>query len=148
VDIFEHLESEHRQVEGMFEQLISKGRDEKLFNDFAMSLAAHVKAEEEVLYTRLEADKATRERIMEAYVEHQVAGGLLGEIMGTRDAEQFRARMSVLEEMVGHHIQEEEQNLFPQVRGSIIPLDEARQLDEKYEQAENRQLESMKKQAA
>ena len=56
--------------------------------------------------------------------------------------------MSVLKELVGLHIQEEEQNLFPQVRGSIIPMEEARQLNEKYEQAERREMQSLKKKAA
>ena len=147
MDIFEHLESEHRQVEGMFDQLLAKGRDEKLFDEFAMSLTVHVKAEEEILYTRLESDKATRDRIMEAYVEHQVAASLLGDIMKTRDQEQWHAKMSVLKNLVGFHIQEEEQDLFPQVRGSIIPMEEARQLNEKYEQAEEREMRSFKKAA-
>jgi hemerythrin-like domain-containing protein len=58
--------------------------------------------------------------VLESYEEHHVADLLVMELYGmTPDAERFDAKTTVLIENVRHHIDEEEQEWFPQVREGL-----------------------------
>jgi len=58
--------------------------------------------------------------ILESYEEHHVADVLLGEFAAlSSDAERFDAKTTVLIESVARHVEEEEQDWFPQVRAGL-----------------------------
>jgi hypothetical protein len=58
--------------------------------------------------------------VLESYEEHHVADVLVMELatMSPED-ERFRAKMTVLQENVTHHMDEEEQDWFPKVRAGL-----------------------------
>ena len=57
--------------------------------------------------------------VLESYEEHHVADVLAVELSAmSPDAEHFDAKTTVLIENVTHHIEEEEGEWFPKVRGS------------------------------
>lgn len=62
----------------------------------------------------------TAEHVLESVEEHHVVMWMLSEL-STVDAtdERFDAKMTVLMENVRHHVEEEEQEWFPQVRAAI-----------------------------
>ena len=61
----------------------------------------------------------------EALVEHASAKNLIGQIqaMGTSDP-LYNATVSVLSEYINHHVEEEENEMFPKVQKSKMDLEE------------------------
>ncbi len=58
--------------------------------------------------------------ILESYEEHHVADVLIRELAAlSPDHERFDAKTTVLIESVEHHIEEEEQEWFPEVRAGL-----------------------------
>ena len=55
--------------------------------------------------------------MLEAYEEHDVVDTILGELERTPvDDETWKAKLSVMRENILHHIEEEEEEMFGQVR--------------------------------
>lgn len=86
------------------------------FEDFAPLLTIHAKPEEQSLYTFM---KENREMLIPGHkgqVEHALAEQLINEIKETGNEDLWSARVKVLAEMVEHHIEEEEDEMFPEIR--------------------------------
>ena len=120
------LKEDHRKVEKLFkdfEGAKGEGRKQKLAQQICMELAVHTKIEEEIFYPACEG-KIEEDLLKEAYVEHDAAKVLMAEIEagdGESD-EYFDAKVKVLSEEVEHHVEEEESDLFKQVREADIDL--------------------------
>lgn len=105
------IKSDHREVERLFKQFErdSGDRQENIARQICTALRAHATIEEEIFYPAFL--EATEEIDLhhEAEVEHEGVKHLIEEIesAGSSD-EYFEARVSVLKEMVGHHVEEEE----------------------------------------
>ena len=84
-------------------------------------LTVHTYIENEVMYPRVrELLPELEDDVLESYEEHHVADVLVMELVGMKpDAERFTAKTTVLIENVRHHIEEEEQEWFPQVREGL-----------------------------
>ena len=84
-------------------------------------LTVHTYIENEVMYPevrRLLPD--LEDDVLESYEEHHVADVLCMELFAMKpDAERFDAKTTVLIENVTHHIEEEEEEWFPQVRAGL-----------------------------
>ena len=84
-------------------------------------LTVHTYIENEVMYPRVRALlPGLEDDILESYEEHHVADVLVMELstMSASD-ERFTAKTTVLIENVTHHIQEEEDDWFPEVRKGL-----------------------------
>ncbi len=127
-DAIELLKADHRQVEQWFEQF-SKSRSEAKKQDLArricQALTVHTTIEEEIFYPAFIAATEDRDTHHEAVVEHAGAKHLIGQIqaMGASD-DYFDAKVTVLSEMIKHHVKEEEQRggMFTEARGSEMDL--------------------------
>ncbi|HEY7379370.1 MAG TPA: hemerythrin domain-containing protein [Steroidobacteraceae bacterium] len=124
------LKSDHREVKGWFEQF-KKARNEdrqaELAEKICMALKAHTTIEEEIFYPAFL--DATEDTSMhhEAEVEHDGAKKLIAEIESNGSGDEyFKARITVLEEMIRHHVNEEEQRngMFAKARASSMDLKE------------------------
>jgi hemerythrin-like domain-containing protein len=84
-------------------------------------LTVHTYLENEVMYPRVrELLPEVEDDVLESYEEHHVADVLVTELAGlSPDAERFTAKTMVLIESVRHHIKEEEDEWFPQVREGL-----------------------------
>jgi hemerythrin superfamily protein len=122
------LRNDHRTVEKMFkefERLHKKGgsdaQKQRLVAKIIKELSVHTAIEEEIFYpaVRSEVDGAD-DTILESLEEHHVAKWVLSELesMGP-ETERFDAKTTVLIESVRHHVEEEEQELFPEVREAM-----------------------------
>jgi len=93
-----------------------------------MGLKVHTKIEEEDLYlTGEKGSKELKEMVFEAYEEHHMADVLLAEIEGMAgggEEETLKAKMATLQEMIEHHVEEEEKEMFPKAKKEIPNLDE------------------------
>jgi len=116
------LKSQHRKVEALFKKLES-GRSEPqpVLEELANSLAAHMAIEQDIFYPAIK--EVDSDMVNESYEEHSLAEVALKRLLATDpEDEAFQARVTALKELIEHHVEEEEQELFPEVEKS---LDEA-----------------------
>ena len=120
------LESDHREVEGYFEQYkgAKSGDDKKqIAGKICAALRIHAQIEEELFYPA--ARKATKDADLldEATVEHAGAKILIAEIEAMQPGMPlYDAKVTVLREQIQHHVKEEEGELFPKVRETRLDL--------------------------
>lgn len=115
------LKADHRKVERLFERY-EKSRTKtvksRLAREICLELSIHTTIEEELFYPSIKG--AVEEDLYEeAYVEHDGAKVLIAEILaGTPSDDFYDAKVTVLSEMIKHHVKEEEQRggLFSQAR--------------------------------
>ncbi len=113
------LQSQHRKVEALLKKLES-GRSEAgpLLEDLADNLAAHMAIEQELFYPRVK--EVDADLVNESYEEHSVAELALKRLLATDpEDDSFSARVTTLKELIEHHVEEEEQELFPSVEEQI-----------------------------
>ena len=120
------LKEDHRKVEKLFKDFESAkgdGRKEKLARQICLELSIHTKIEEEIFYPACDG-KIEEDMLKEAYVEHDAAKLLIAEIeAGNGESDDFfDAKVKVLSEEIEHHVEEEEKELFPEVRKADIDL--------------------------
>jgi hemerythrin-like domain-containing protein len=85
------------------------------------ALSVHAAIEETVFYPAARAEvPATDDQVLEALEEHHVVKWTLSELDGLDPSdERYGAKVTVLIESVRHHVDEEEQELFPAVRKAL-----------------------------
>ena len=122
MDALTLLKKDHDQVKKLLKDLDDttdraiKTRQD-LFERLKFSLTVHEQMEEAVLYPALKEHAETKEIVLEAYEEHDVVDTILGELEQTPfDDETWHAKLTVMRENLLHHIQEEEDEMFGQVR--------------------------------
>lgn len=113
------LKSQHREVEQLFSKLEkAKGAKSKraAFEAVADALAAHATIEEHQFYPAVKA-KRTEDILLESLEEHLGIKRVLADLLQiSADDETFDAKAKVLKEQVEHHVEEEEEDLFPKVK--------------------------------
>ncbi len=120
------LKADHRTVEKLFKSFEKSGdtahrTKRKLVDDIIRELSVHAAIEEQFLYPAVRRDLPKAEDdALEAIEEHHVAKWILSELerMAPED-ERFDAKVTVLIESVRHHVREEEQELFPEMRAGM-----------------------------
>jgi hemerythrin superfamily protein len=119
------LKQDHREVSDLFEEFesASGARKERIANQICEALTVHAQIEEEIFYPAARQVVDEEDVVDEADVEHATIKGLVGRIeqVGSSD-EHYDALVKVLGEYVKHHVKEEEQSLFPKLRGTELDL--------------------------
>jgi hemerythrin superfamily protein len=114
------LRTDHKNVQGMFDQFEktrSSDRKQALAEQICNELTVHAQIEEEIFYPAARGAIREKDLIAEATVEHQSAKDLIAQIEGARSKdEMWEAKVKVLGEYIKHHVKEEQNELFPQVR--------------------------------
>jgi hemerythrin-like domain-containing protein len=125
--IIETLAKDHRALEEMLTALQETASSEpqariEAFANFQALLVAHSRAEEEVVYRRLRQRQPEEEKTLEAMEEHHLADILLQELASAcPGGVSFSVKAKVLEELLRHHIKEEELTLFALVESNFAP---------------------------
>ncbi|MCU1449003.1 MAG: hypothetical protein JWP02_1173 [Acidimicrobiales bacterium] len=120
------LKNDHKTVEALFKKFEKAGPTAKktkqdLVEKIIEELSIHAAIEEQVLYpaARQAVPDATDE-VLEALEEHHIVKWVLSELDGMDpDDERFTAKVTVLIENVRHHVEEEEGELFPELRKAM-----------------------------
>lgn len=108
----ELLKADHREVEQLFEEFEksrSESKQRELARKICLALKVHTQIEEEIFYPAFM--EATEEEDIhhEAIVEHEGAKDLIAKIEKSSPEDDFyEAKVSVLSEMIKHHVNEEE----------------------------------------
>jgi hemerythrin superfamily protein len=119
--ILNALKADHDEVKGMLKAILATTDGKKrgdLFAELKTKLTAHSRAEEKVFYRPLEKTEEGKREALEGTVEHQIVDRLLADLAAARqpEAETWTARCSVLQELLEHHIEEEEGDFFKTAR--------------------------------
>ena len=113
----ELLKKQHREVKKLFGQAkaADAGERRNVMNEIAEKLRVHMLIEEEIFYPAVRAigTKKAEEIIPEAYEEHHLVKLVLAELPEVDlEDEQFEAKVTVLSELIDHHVKEEEEEMF------------------------------------
>jgi hemerythrin-like domain-containing protein len=116
--LFKMLKEDHEKVKELFSQIEEDGDmemedREEVFSRIKDELSIHMEGEEKFFYPVLEENGEAREKVLESYEEHHVAKTVLGEFgRMSPDDEHWMAKVKVLKEIVDHHVEEEEKEVF------------------------------------
>jgi len=120
------LKEDHTEIRTLFREFEGAGENAlkakgALVEQILRRLTVHTYLENEVLYPGVrELLPDVEDHILESYEEHHVADVLCMELAAmSPDDERYTAKTMVLIEGVRHHMDEEEQEWFPQVRAGL-----------------------------
>ena len=127
-DAISLLKADHRQVEAWFSQF-SKSKDRQKKQQLAAhicdALVAHTTIEEEIFYPAFIEATRDKDTHHEAVVEHAGAKTLIAEIRAMSPGDDYYdAKVTVLSEMIKHHVKEEERpgGMFSEAKNSDMDL--------------------------
>lgn len=124
-DILDTLQAEHDEVQELLGKLVESdnAREQKsLVGRIKQALVPHTKAEEKVVYDAVLALKGREAKIdgNEGYIEHGLADATLKKLDKlTANTPEFKAAAKVLKELIDHHVKEEEDNIWAQVKDNF-----------------------------
>lgn len=121
------LERDHRTVEAIFQELEelkggeSPKRKRELCERLVRELSIHTAIEEMIFYPEVKKNvAAAKEIVLESLEEHNVVKWELDALQSMKIGdERLDAKIKVLRDAVMHHVEEEENDLFPKVRQTM-----------------------------
>ncbi len=120
------LRADHKLVSALFaeyEKARSTSKKKMLVSQICTELSIHAQLEEEIFYPAVKKALKDKEMIPEAMVEHATIKALIGQVEGIEpDGEIFNAKIKVLSEYVKHHVKEEQNEIFPQVKSTDLDM--------------------------
>jgi hemerythrin superfamily protein len=128
------LKQDHEKVRTLLGQLenATGARRQKLLGQIETELKVHTTIEEEIFYPAYREaarKKEDKKLYFEAVQEHHVVDLVLPEMNDGSSPEELKARAKVLKDLVEHHADEEEKQMFPRAR-KAMDKDELRSLGE------------------
>jgi hemerythrin-like domain-containing protein len=118
MDPIQLLKKQHREVEALFKKIAKTSSAEQRraqLDELVSNLKLHMTIEEAIFYPAVQQlpTKKAEEMALEAYEEHAVVKLVLAELPGVDpEDERFDAKMTVLSELIEHHVEEEENEMF------------------------------------
>jgi hemerythrin superfamily protein len=122
------LTEDHKAVQKLFKQYEKLVEDEAdgeqkatLAQQICMELSIHAQIEEEIFYPAVREAIEEEDLLDEAEVEHASAKDLIAQLSAmTPEDDLYDAKVKVLGEYVNHHVKEEQDEMFPQVKKAKV----------------------------
>ena len=120
------LKEDHAKVRKLLAQLDkaqAPGRRDELLEKITHEVEVHTRVEEEIFYPAF--NEAGRKKddaklFHEALAEHGAVKMLLPDLLQTdRDTAEFAGKAKVLKDLIEHHAEEEEKELFPRAKALL-----------------------------
>lgn len=129
--LFDMLIEDHRNIKQMLDQTITN-KDPSQFPGIKKELEVHMGGEERYFYPKImEQDKETA---LVSFEEHHIGKVVLNELDSTsQNDESWMPKVKVLRDIIGHHMEEEEDEVFLAAQDMMDSNDEqqiARQIEE------------------
>jgi hemerythrin-like domain-containing protein len=145
MDIYQIIKQDHRKVLDAISKLedsterVRSSRQQQL-SAIRDDLLPHMHAEENLFYPLLLDKGNDRQKVLEAFEEHRVARSVMQDLESTSaDDERWSAKLSVLKELLTHHIQEEEGGLFTMAK-KIIDDRQAQEMGDRFQSIEQGEM--------
>jgi hemerythrin superfamily protein len=123
MSIYQELEHDHRKVKDTIKDLIAMTDADKRKSTFAelkRELDVHTAFEEETFYPKARAAAHMDDEIDDAIEEHHEAEVLLEQLaQADPESDEWEDMIEQLEDVLTHHINEEEQDIFAKAKRSI-----------------------------
>lgn len=141
VKLFDTLKKEHREVKDSLKKLKKDdSSSEDRLDMISKSLRIHMKGEEKYFYPALYEFEELRELIIEAMDEHKIAKRALKKLTRTDyDEEGFEARAKLLHDLIEHHTNEEENQIFPKSE-KVVGEEQLMKMEEDYMDYKERKM--------
>lgn len=118
MDVTRMLEADHREVEQLFDEIEKAEGAERqpLVDKLAKALLAHMQLEEAVVYPAMKPVTGA-EAFEEANTEHELGRSSLQQMLRLApDEPGFGAALDATKAGISHHVEEEENEVFPKLR--------------------------------
>lgn len=122
-DALELIRSDHREVDALFAKALGDdtpaAQRRRAIAQIVEALTVHARMEEAIFYPALRKAGGADERdsVLEAAEEHAVVKELIAKIERSQGRDEtLNAKVTVLKELVHHHVQEEEGTIFEEAR--------------------------------
>ena len=143
--IFAELKRDHDRQRTLLDAIAETSGDSAerrtLFEELRLELQAHAAAEEESLYATMLADPDLRDDARHSVSEHKEVDDMLGELVETDVySELWQAVFAKMRHRYLHHIDEEEEDMFPKAAEGLTKDAEAT-ITKVFEQRKPRELE-------
>lgn len=148
-DIFDTLIQEHREAADLLEKLAKTGSDDRqarqnLLLELSTALVSHNVAETQTLYQSLARFNEMTDSVRKHQQEHNEVNEMLATLAGMEpDDEEWPSTLKTILEDVEHHVDDEENELFPQARKLLDPQ-EATDLQGRFEQEKEKAKKDMR----
>ena len=122
MNAIELLKTDHDKVSRLFQKVKATDESEHkaLFEQIMEELEVHTHIEETIFYPKVKDEKELEDLVLEGLEEHHQVKMFLRELSALADdSEKFEPKLKVLMEDVTHHVQEEEDEMFPLVDDQI-----------------------------
>jgi hemerythrin superfamily protein len=119
------LKADHRRVDRMFRAFPKADlkKREELLETLIKELTVHSRIEENLVYPLILDEE--QERTLEAFEEHHLLKLALAELADTPAwSPKIEAKVKVVQELVTHHVKEEEHDLLPKLKHAGVNLHE------------------------
>ena len=139
----ELITHDHKRIRSLLEKVktaCSGSREQhclKVFKTLKAFLMAHIKAEEYSLYEMFEDDRSIggpglKEQVFRAYEQHDLIEFLLKDMGQAEEiSPQWRAQLTILDEMLARHFREEEQRFLSEI-SKLIEEDDLKEMGKFY----------------
>ncbi len=125
------LKADHREAEDLFKKYETAkdagktAEKHEIARKVCAALLIHMEIEENIFYPAARGATGDDDKLNEAEVEHSGAKELIMQLGDLKPEDpMFDARVKVLSEQIEHHVDEEENELFPEVEDSDLDLDD------------------------
>ncbi len=117
-DIFSRLKQDHDKHRALLDKLAQTSGDSderrELFEEFTVEVKGHASAEEQALYSTMMRKPPSTEGTRHAVAEHHELEELLNDLAATEmSSSAWMAKFKTLDHDYRHHIDEEEEEHFP-----------------------------------
>lgn len=137
MNVLEHIKEEHTKYKKQFTAIeeASGKKKQDLFVDLYASIHGHHEAEEKVLFPKVKekVDGDDKEVVLEMEEEHSLGSYQFSVVHKTfLENETWDAKLSVLKEVLEHHMDEEEKEFIP-IAKKVLPKEMQEELLEEFE---------------
>lgn len=128
-DIFARLKQDHDRHRALLDKLLNAAAGEErgaLFEELTKELKGHAAAEEQALYSTMLRKPPTTSDTRHSVAEHHEIEEALNDLAATDIAAgEWLAKLKALDHRYRHHIDEEENEHFPEFEGYLTDEDRA-----------------------
>jgi iron-sulfur cluster repair protein YtfE (RIC family) len=129
MDLYQLIKQDHQKVRRLFERLAETDSgtpsQARLFAELKRELDLHTTAEEKHFYPALQQYDETKDLIEEAIEEHGDVKATLEELdRSDKEDERWTEELSELQQDVEHHVEEEENIIFP-IAAELLDAEQA-----------------------